>query len=115
MSAEVKISRLLLEDVSSDLRYLLQFAEIDHRLAHIRDAANAKTFEHVFRLCMEKSQEDFKNSFEVLARGLREEIRGSISGVGITNLLQQQASHQIEQTAVFSVPHRQNSKLLDSD
>lgn len=42
MSADVHVSKLMLEDLSGDLRYLVKFSEVEERQSRVRDAANAE-------------------------------------------------------------------------
>ena len=95
MSADVKVSKLLLEDLTSDIQYLLRFSEVGERQTRLRDAANAELLQNIFRSQFERASEEIRQSMIGMMNTYHERVRSEISGAGMTNLLEQQASAQI--------------------
>ncbi|CAI4219214.1 unnamed protein product [Parascedosporium putredinis] len=95
MSADVRVSKLMLEDLSGDIRYLLRFSELEERQSKIRDAANAELLRAIVRGEIEKSKEEVKECMLGVMSSYNEMMRSAISGSGITGLLEQQVPETI--------------------
>lgn len=95
MSADVRVSKLMLEDLSGDIRYLLRFSELEERQSKIRDAANAELLRAIVRGEIEKSKEEVKECMLSVMSSYNEMMRSAISGSGITGLLEQQVPETI--------------------
>jgi len=92
VSADVRVSKLLLEDLSGDIQYLLKFSEAEERQSRLRDAANAELLREVLRGQFEKTKDEVRECLLGVMSGYHEMIRSGVSGSGMANLLEQQAS-----------------------
>lgn len=92
MSADVRVSKLMLEDLSGDMRYLIKFSELDERQSRIRDGANVELLRNVVRCEIEKSRDEVKECMLGVMSDYSEMVRSAISGGGMTSLLEQQVS-----------------------
>lgn len=105
VSADVRVSKLLLEDLSGSMRYLLKYSEVDARFSRLQEAANAELIRNVVRCQLEKSKEEVKECILGHMTAYREAMRSGISGGGITNLLEQHASRSAQTSAQPSAAH----------
>ncbi|SPO04178.1 uncharacterized protein DNG_06861 [Cephalotrichum gorgonifer] len=92
MSADVHVSKLMLEDLSADISYLLKFSEAGQRESRVRDAVNVELLRDVFRSQLEKTKEEMKECLLGVMGEYNETMRTAISGGGMMDLLEQQAS-----------------------
>ncbi|KPM38460.1 hypothetical protein AK830_g8093 [Neonectria ditissima] len=106
MSADARVSKLMLEDLSGDMRYLLKLSETGERQSRLRDAANPEVLQRAWRCHIEKTKEEVRECVQEVMKDYQEMMRRSISGNGITNLLEQQASRDSPVATQFSLIHR---------
>jgi hypothetical protein len=92
MSDDVRISRLLMENLSDDMRYLLKFSDVGERYSRVRDATNAQLLQKTFQSQLEKTKEEILSCVMGVMGDYNELVRSNASGVGMTNLLKMQAS-----------------------
>ena len=87
MSADVRSSKLLSEEISGDLKYLVALAESSQRQPRIREDAQETVMQNLLH-------SQFAENRKELLRDLADEIPNmilqAISGGGINNLLKQQ-------------------------
>lgn len=95
VSADVRASRLMLEDLSGDMRYLLRVSEVGERKAGIRDAASAHFVRELVRCEMERTRGEVRECMVGVMGAYREEVRSMLSGGGMVRLLKQQVSGTI--------------------
>lgn len=104
MSADVHISKLMLEGLNGDLHYLIRFSEVEERQSRIRDAANAEILRNVLRCQLEKTKDELKECFLGVMSSYGERVRRNISGSGMADLLEQQVPGQIQVLVNFQMP-----------
>ncbi|KAK7424338.1 hypothetical protein QQX98_000606 [Neonectria punicea] len=106
MSADARVSKLMLEDLSGDMQYLLKLSEAGERQSRLRDAANPEVLQRAWRCHMEKTKEEVRECVQEVMKDYQEMMRRGISGSGITNLLVQQASRDMPSSPQSSANHR---------
>ncbi|KAM0324313.1 hypothetical protein ACHAQA_008090 [Verticillium albo-atrum] len=110
MSADVKGSKTLIEDMSGEIFYLRKFSEARERQARLRDAANTELIQSLLRHQFQKTKEEVQNCLEDMKKNFDENLRSAISGGGITNILHQQASDDSRNVSRALVAHIRTSK-----
>ena len=110
MSADVKASKFMLEDLGGDIRYLLKFSEFGERQARIRDAANAELVRNIVRCEIEKSKDEVKECMLGVMGSYSEMVRSEISGGGMASLLEQQVSATVLAMRRLSGAHIDDGK-----
>lgn len=110
MSADVRVSKIMLEEVSGDMQHLLRISEVDERQARIRDAANAELVRDIVRCQIEKSNDEFKESMLRAMSSYHELMRSTISGGRMTDLLEQQASASVRAGCLLSPAYVDDGK-----
>lgn len=111
MSADVRVSRMMLEDLSGDVRYLLRASEVEERQARIRDAANAEMVREVVRREIEKSRDEVKECMFGVMGSYSEMVRSGIAGGGMSSLLEQQVSETLRAIKRLSVGLVEHGKI----
>lgn len=89
MSADVKVTRIMLEDCRRDLKYIRLTSEMNDRHARLRDAANAELVQNVVRGGLQEIKGEV---METIMQGFNELLRRGLAGEGLTSLLTEQAT-----------------------
>lgn len=110
MSADVHVSKLMLEDLSGDLRYLIKFSEVEERHSKVRDAANAELLRNVLRCQLEKTKDELKECLLGIMGAYGERIRCGVSGNTMADLLEQQVTGQVRAIGQSPDAHADKSK-----
>jgi hypothetical protein len=106
MSADVRISKLLSEDTSGNIKYLIKLHEDEERQSRIRDRAYADFLQALLHLQFQKSRDELKECLQSMMAEYEEKVRHEITGAAITRLLKQQASREkLPDTTPFHNPN----------
>ncbi|KAH7129225.1 hypothetical protein EDB81DRAFT_860164 [Dactylonectria macrodidyma] len=92
MSADGRISKLMLEETSGNVKHLLHLQEAGQVQARIQTEATANLVENMVHSQFQKSREELREDMRSLANTLHEMLRQEISATGMTNLLVHQAA-----------------------
>ncbi|KAH7322622.1 hypothetical protein B0I35DRAFT_476554 [Stachybotrys elegans] len=91
MSADVRSTKLMQDDMTGSLKYLVQLQEAHERRLSSRDAAQAEFVETVVSEYYHKTRQDMEQCLQWLVKQIPERIRQDISAKSMTSLLEQQA------------------------
>ncbi|KAH7139864.1 hypothetical protein B0J13DRAFT_677009 [Dactylonectria estremocensis] len=92
MSADGRISKLMLEETSGNVKHLLRLQEAGRIQARIQNEATANLVENMVHSQFQKSREELREDMRSLANTLHEMLRQEISATGMTNLLVHQVA-----------------------
>lgn len=87
MSADVRVSKLITEEISGDLKYLLKLAESNERRPRIQDETKERVMQNAIHA---QFAEGGRELLQSLANEIPNMIQQAICGAGIINLLKQQ-------------------------
>ncbi|KDN64255.1 hypothetical protein CSUB01_01348 [Colletotrichum sublineola] len=92
MSANVKVTKLIAEETSENVKTLLNMYEAGQRQSTIRETATADMVENMIQLRLQSSTEDLKDALKTMMDEFKARFLSEIAGKSITELLVQQAS-----------------------
>ncbi|KAH6974180.1 hypothetical protein BKA56DRAFT_733835 [Ilyonectria sp. MPI-CAGE-AT-0026] len=92
MSADGRVSKLMLEETSGDMKYLVKLQESSQIQARLQTEATASLVENMVHSQFQKSREELREDMRSFANALHNVLRQEISGAAMTNLLMQQAT-----------------------
>src|SRR5215469_4649103 len=102
MFADVRISKLLSEDTSGNIKYLIKLHEDEERQSRVRDRAYADFLQAMLHCQFQKSRDEIKECLQSMIVEYEEKVRREITGAAITSLLKQQVSREtLPSTTVF--------------
>ncbi|KAL2194965.1 hypothetical protein P885DRAFT_79864 [Corynascus similis CBS 632.67] len=107
MAADVRTSKLMVEDTNWAVKYLVQLAESDEKQRRIQQEVNEELLQRMFLIQFNKSLEEMRESSRQMMLEYNERIRQCISGTAMTELLIGQASRNLEildDAAVAGIP-----------
>lgn len=96
ISADVKITKLLVGNQNANLEYLIRLHEESSRDTKLRDAAITETVQNMLNNRYQRPTEDVQHSLERIMQQYYEKLSKEISGLAMSNLLIQQAKTQEE-------------------
>ncbi|KFA70589.1 hypothetical protein S40285_04684 [Stachybotrys chlorohalonatus IBT 40285] len=112
VSADVRTSRLMQEDMSASLKYLVKLQEAQGKDVRVRDVAQAEIVEEVVSLYYQKTRRDMEQTLLWLIEKFPERLRQDISASSITSLLEQQASREVPGLQQSSAASTQEPEFL---
>lgn len=95
MSADVRISKLLSEDMSGNIKYLIKLHEDEEKQSRVRDRAYADFLQAMLHRQFQKSKDEIKECLQSMITEYEEKVRREITGAAITTLLRRQASSEM--------------------
>jgi hypothetical protein len=110
MSGDVAITRLSLENTNADVKYLIKTYEDGMEQLKLRDAALEDSLQRMMRFQFENT-EKFGERLEGMMQDYNERLRRHISGVSMTNLLEEQASREFITTSRLLRPPSPNGEF----
>jgi len=110
MSGDVAITRLSLENTNADVKYLIKTYEDGMEQLKLRDAALEDSLQRMMRFQFENT-EKFGERLEGMMQDYNERLRRHISGVSMTNLLEEQASREFITTSRLLGPPSPNGEF----
>ena len=110
MSMDGRVTKLMMEDMSGNIRYLIKASEVDERQSKIREAANAEFILRHVRRELEKTKGEVTERLIGVMGAYSEEVRSMLSGGGMTTLLEQQVSRTMRDVKMFSADNGDDGK-----
>lgn len=102
MSMDVRISKLQGQGTNWGLRHLIALVENAEAQRRIQIAASQRQFERILSTRPQMSDEDLEKIAAKIMGGFKEDVRQRISGQAISNILERQASTEIDTRRVHS-------------
>lgn len=102
MSIDVRISKLQGQGTNWGLRHLIALVENAEAQRRIQIAASQRQFERILSTRPQMSDEDLEKIAAKIMGGFKEDVRQRISGQAISNILERQASTEIDTRRVRS-------------
>lgn len=102
MSIDVRVSKLQGRDTNWGLKHLIALVENAEAQRRIQVAASQRQFERILSTRAQMSDEDLERIAAKIMSGFKEDIRQKISGQAISNILERQASTEIDSRRALS-------------
>lgn len=96
MSIDVRLSNLKSDKTNWALRHLISLIENGEAQRRLQSATSERFFEKLFREKFEKSNDELKEISNKIVDGFKEAMRQAISGEAMGNILEWQASREID-------------------
>ncbi|KAK1995569.1 hypothetical protein LX36DRAFT_157800 [Colletotrichum falcatum] len=95
MSANVKVTKLIAEETSQNVKTLLNMCEAGLRQPTVREAATTEMVDKMVKLRVQSSTEDLKAAMKSMMDEFQSRFVSEIAGKSMTELLVQQASRMM--------------------